>query len=59
MPRSVRVEYDRAIYHEMSRWDHGEKIFLNGLGRVCFLETVGVGVPAVGGSGFWRKKESR
>jgi hypothetical protein len=41
MPRSVRVEYDGAIYHVMSRGDHGEKIFVNDRDRVCFLETVG------------------
>jgi len=41
MPRSVRVEYEGAMYHVMSRGDHGERIFLDDRDRVCFLETLG------------------
>ena len=41
MPRSVRVEFEGAIYHVMSRGDRGERIFLNDRDRICFLETLG------------------
>ena len=41
MPRSVRVEFEGAIYHVMSRGDRGERIFLNERDRICFLETLG------------------
>ncbi|MCK9588458.1 MAG: transposase [Terrimicrobiaceae bacterium] len=41
MPRSVRVEYEGAIYHVMSRGDRGERIFMDDRDRACFMETLG------------------
>ena len=36
----MRVEYPGAIYHIMSRGDHGEKIFLDDVDRQDFLKTL-------------------
>ena len=41
MPRNVRVEYNGATYHVMSRGDHGERIFETDQDRVYFLITLG------------------
>jgi putative transposase len=40
MPRSVRIEYEGAVYHVMSRGDHQEAIFLDEKDRQVFLETL-------------------
>jgi putative transposase len=40
MARKLRVEYEGAIYHVMSRGDRREPIFRNDADRVLFLETL-------------------
>ena len=40
MPRSVRIEYNGAVYHVMSRGDHGEVIFNGDDDRRMLLETL-------------------
>ena len=40
MPRSVRIEYNGAVYHVMSRGDHGEAIFNGDDDRRMLLETL-------------------
>lgn len=40
MPRKLRLEYAGAIYHVMSRGDCRVDIFLNGLDRQDFVETL-------------------
>jgi putative transposase len=40
MPRKLRVEYEGAIYHVMSRGDRREPIFLDEEDRRLFLETL-------------------
>lgn len=41
MPRPLRVEYPGAIYHLMSRGDHGEAIFRDDTDRRAFVDTLG------------------
>lgn len=41
MPRSLRIEYEDAIYHVMSRGDRREPIFLGPADRKLFLDTIG------------------
>ncbi len=41
MPRKVRVEYEGALYHLMSRGDRREPIFKGDKDRELFLETLG------------------
>lgn len=41
MPRKLRVEYERAIYHAMNRGDRREPIFLGEADRALFLQTLG------------------
>jgi REP element-mobilizing transposase RayT len=41
MPRPLRIEYEGAIYHVMSRGDRREPIFRDDADRKCFLETLG------------------
>jgi REP element-mobilizing transposase RayT len=41
MARKHRVQYEGAIYHLMSRGDHGEVIFKDDWDRETFLETLG------------------
>lgn len=41
MPRKVRVEYEGALYHLMSRGDRREPIFKGEKDRELFLETLG------------------
>jgi REP element-mobilizing transposase RayT len=41
MPRKLRVEYDGAIYHVMSRGDRREPIFLDDTDRELFVRTLG------------------
>jgi REP element-mobilizing transposase RayT len=40
MPRQLRIEYNGAIYHVMSRGDRHEKIFLDDVDRQDFLKTL-------------------
>jgi REP element-mobilizing transposase RayT len=41
MARKLRIQYAGAIYHVMSRGDHGEDIFRGGPDRESFLLTLG------------------
>ena len=41
MPRQLRIEYEGAIYHLMSRGDRREDIFWDDLDRKSFLQTLG------------------
>ena len=41
MPRKPRIEYAGAMYHVMSRGDHGEEIFRDNADREQFLECLG------------------
>ena len=41
MARKLRLQYDGAIYHLMSRGDRREPIFLDDADRESFLETLG------------------
>src|SRR3974390_2996257 len=40
MPRKLRVEYEGALYHVMSRGDRREGIFLGDVDRQAFLKTL-------------------
>ena len=40
MPRKLRLEYEGAIYHVMSRGDRREPIFKDDADRKRFLETL-------------------
>ena len=40
MPRKLRVEYEGAVYHVMSRGDRREDIFLDDVDRQDFLKTL-------------------
>ena len=40
MARQLRIEYEGAIYHVMSRGDRREAIFLNDEDRQLFLKTL-------------------
>ncbi len=39
MPRKPRIEFPGAVYHVMSRGDHGEAIFRDDQDRIRLLET--------------------
>jgi REP element-mobilizing transposase RayT len=41
MPRKLRIEFEGAIYHLMSRGDRREPIFRDDQDRRCFLDTLG------------------
>ncbi len=41
MPRQLRIQYEGATYHLMSRGDRREEIFRDHLDRKRFLETLG------------------
>ena len=41
MPRKLRLEYDGAIYHVLSRGDRRQAIFLGDADRELFLRTLG------------------
>ena len=41
MPRQLRIQYEGAIYHVMSRGDRREEIFRDNADRNRFLETLG------------------
>src|SRR5712675_1578548 len=40
MPRKLRVEYDGAMFHVMSRGDRREDIFLDDVDRQDFIKTL-------------------
>ncbi len=40
MPRALRIEYEAAVYHVMSRGDRREAIFLDSADRERFLQTL-------------------
>lgn len=48
MPRSVRIEYEGAVYHVMCRGDRQEAIFLDQRDRDVFLETLAEGCERAG-----------
>lgn len=41
MPRKLRIQYEGAIYHVMSRGDRREDIFMDDRDRELFLKTLG------------------
>ena len=41
MARTLRVEYEGAIYHLLSRGDRREEIFKEDRDRETFIETLG------------------
>ena len=41
MPRQLRIQYEWAIYHLMSRGNRREEIFRNDLDRKSFVHTLG------------------
>ena len=45
MLRRLRIQYDGAIYHLMSRGDRREEIFRDDLDREDFLKSVGRSLP--------------
>ncbi len=48
MPRQLRIQYEGAIYHLMSRGDRREEIFRDHLDRKRFLETLGTACGKTG-----------
>jgi len=48
MPRQLRIQYQGAIYHLMSRGDRREEIFRGDLDRKNFLETLGAACQKTG-----------
>ena len=42
MARQLRIQYEGAIYHLMSRGDRREEIFRDALDRKSFLQSLGV-----------------
>src|SRR4051812_37360640 len=42
MARQLRIQYDGAIYHLLSRGDRREEIFRDDVDRKSFVETLGV-----------------
>jgi len=48
MPRQLRIQYEGAIYHLMSRGDRREDIFRDDVDRKSFLETLGVACGKTG-----------
>jgi hypothetical protein len=53
-PRQLRIQYEEAIYHLMSRGDRREEIFRDVLDREDFFKTLG----AVSGSGEALKRNA-
>ena len=41
MARPLRIEYDGALYHVLSRGNAGEHIFKNTKDRLTFLDIIG------------------
>jgi putative transposase len=48
MPRPLRIEYEGALYHVMSRGDRREAIFLDDADRNEFLRTLGEACAKMG-----------
>jgi putative transposase len=48
MARQLRIQYEGAIYHLMSRGDRREEIFRDHLDRKSFLATLGATCPRSG-----------
>ena len=48
MPRQLRIQYEGAIYHLMSRGDRREEIFRDHLDRKRFVETLGIACGKTG-----------
>jgi len=48
MPRQLRIQYEGAIYHLMSRGDRREEIFRDALDRKSFLHTLGAAYERTG-----------
>src|SRR5438132_11735096 len=48
MARQLRIQYEGAIYHLMSRGDRREEIFRDDLDRRSFLETLGTACQKTG-----------
>ena len=48
MPRQLRIQYEGAIYHLMSRGDRREEIFRDDLDRKDFLRTLGAACQKTG-----------
>jgi REP element-mobilizing transposase RayT len=48
MPRQLRIQYQGAIYHLMSRGDRREEIFRDDLDRKSFLQTLGAACQKTG-----------
>jgi hypothetical protein len=44
VPGQLRIQYEGAIYHLMSRGDRREEIFRDDLDRKSFLQALGCGV---------------
>jgi putative transposase len=49
MPRQLRIQYEGAIYHLLSRGDRREEIFRGDLDREAFLKTLGAACQKIGG----------
>jgi hypothetical protein len=49
MPRRLRIQYEGAVYHLMSRGDRREEIFRDDLDREDFLKTLGAACQKLGG----------
>ena len=50
MARAMRVEYPGAVYHVLSRGDHGEAIYPDDRDREMFLDCL---EEACGKTGWW------
>jgi len=48
VPRQLRIQYEGAIYHLMSRGDRREEIFRDDLDRKSFLQTLGAACEKTG-----------
>ena len=48
MPRQLRIQYEGAIYHLMSRGDRREEIFRDDLDRKSFLRALGAACEKTG-----------
>jgi putative transposase len=52
MERQLRIEYEEAIYHLMSRGDRREEIFRDDLDGKSFLTALGAALPKRPGGRF-------
>jgi putative transposase len=48
MPRQLRIQYEGAVYHLMSRGDRREEIFWDDLDRTSFLQRLGAACQKTG-----------